>query len=187
MEDLLQIIANFADQAHGGQTRKYAPDRYIVHPVRVMDGCRPFTNDISLLSAALLHDVLEDTPVTKDQLYGFLLTLMDPVHAEKTVSLVTELTDVYVKSKYPKLNRRQRKSKELARLEKTSPESQTIKYADIIDNAKEIVREDPDFAPVYLHECRAILRKLNKGNQELYKEAVRTVDEGLATLASARS
>ena len=86
---------------------------------------------------------------------------------------------MYVKSNYPKLNRRQRKARELERLEKTSPASQTIKYADIMDNTKEIVSQGPDFAKTYLYENKAILRKLNKGNRELYKEAVRIVEEGI--------
>lgn len=182
VDDILQRIRAFADQAHGDQVRKYAPERYISHPIRVMESCRRYTNDVTILSAALLHDVLEDTDVSEDELRDFLITLMDPKDAEKTLMLVKELTDVYVKSRFPKLNRRQRKNKELERLEKSSPDSQLIKYADIIDNAMEIVEQDPDFAKTYLHECRAILRKLNKGNGILYNEAVRTIDNGLRAL-----
>ena len=187
MEDILRQIAVFADNAHGEQVRKYAPERYIAHPIRVMKSCMRYTTDVSVLSAALLHDVLEDTPVSKEAMKDFLLTLMSPPLVEKTISLVIELTDVYVKSSYPALNRRQRKNKELDRLEKTSPHSQTIKYADIIDNTMEIVAQDPDFAKVYLYECRAILRKLKKGNMDLYNEAVRTVDEAILSLTGDKS
>lgn len=184
MVDTLQKIAAFADNAHAGQIRKYAQERYIAHPIRVMEKCRLYTNNASLLSAALLHDVLEDTDVSVTELKEFLLTLMNPAHAEQTLTLVKELTDVFVKSNYPKLNRRQRKNKELDRLEKTSPDSQTIKYADIIDNTKEIVEQDPDFAKVYLYECRAILRKLNKGNNLLYHEAIEAVEKGIESLTT---
>jgi guanosine-3',5'-bis(diphosphate) 3'-pyrophosphohydrolase len=180
--DILQKITEFADRAHGDQRRKYTPERYIAHPVRVMELCRQFTNDIRILAAALLHDVLEDTPVTADALNQFLLTVMNPSDAERTLELVTDLTDVYVKQDYPKLNRRSRKAKELQRLEKTSADSQTIKYADIIDNTKEIVGHDPDFAKVFLYECRTNLRKLDKGNTELYKMAVEVVNKGIDSL-----
>ena len=74
--------------------------------------------------------------------------------ASRTTSLVVELTDVYTKAAYPRWNRRKRKRKESERIQKTSSDSQTIKYADIIDNCKEIVEHDPDFAGLFLMECR---------------------------------
>ena len=172
----LENIIEFATIAHGEQKRKYTPERYIVHPIRVMETCRRVTNDTCILAAALLHDVLEDTKIQTAELESFLKTQMNAGMALRTLQLVIDLTDVYVKKDYPKLNRRSRKSKELLRLEKTSPDSQTIKYADIIDNSKEIIEHDPDFAKVYLFECRTNLKKLNKGNQELYHEALNLVN-----------
>ena len=182
MDEMLESIIAFADKAHGEQMRKYAPDRYIVHPVRVMNTCRRVTDDPCILAAAILHDVLEDTPVRKGELMDFLQTVMPRAQAQRTLELVVDLTDVYVKKDYPRLNRRARKAKELERLEKTSPDSQTIKYADIIDNTREIIAHDPDFAKVFLQECRANLKKLDKGNKELHAEAVRLVEEGIAML-----
>lgn len=182
METILKKITDFGDAAHGEQTRKYAPDRYMVHPVRVMEKLRNYTDDLSVLAAALLHDVIEDTPVKAGEIKDFLSELMPEEQAEKTLQLVVELTDVYVKSDYPKLNRRTRKAKELERLENTSPESQTIKYSDILDNTLEIVDQDPSFAKVYLHEVRQILNRLDKGNADLLREAKEAVDSGLRKL-----
>jgi (p)ppGpp synthase/HD superfamily hydrolase len=179
METILENIIEFADNAHGEQRRKYTPERYIVHPIRVMETCRRVTNDTCILAAAILHDVLEDTEVEHAQLESFLKTQMNDDMALRTLQLVVDLTDVYVKKDYPKLNRRSRKSKELLRLEKTSPDSQTIKYADIIDNSKEIVEHDPDFAKVFLYECRTNLKKMDQGNQELYHEAVNLVNSAI--------
>jgi (p)ppGpp synthase/HD superfamily hydrolase len=182
MEDILKTITEFTDKAHGTQMRKYAPDRYIVHPVRVMNLCRNYTNDLTVLAAALMHDVLEDTPVTKEEIREFLLTGMDASAADRTVALVVELTDVYVKADYPKLNRRTRKAKERDRIATTSGEAQTIKYADIIDNCKEIVGEDPDFADVFLRECHQLLQRMEAGNAELRQIAFDTVARGRAVL-----
>jgi (p)ppGpp synthase/HD superfamily hydrolase len=78
MEEILQQVRDFADKAHGGQMRKYTPERYIVHPVRVMNICREYTSDVTILAAALLHDVIEDTPVKKEEIREFLLTLLPP-------------------------------------------------------------------------------------------------------------
>lgn len=182
MEEILENIRDFADQAHGQQMRKYTPERYIVHPVRVMNICREYTNDVTMLAAALLHDVIEDTPVTKEDIHAFLLNHMSPEQASLTTKLVVELSDVYVKKDYPQWNRRKRKEKETQRQEKTSGDSQTVKYADIIDNSMEIVNHDTDFAPRFLYECRDILRRMNKGNPTLYKRAVETVDNCIAQL-----
>jgi len=183
MEKILQHIIEFAHRAHGEQTRKYTPEPYIVHPIRVMELCKRVTDDICILAAALLHDVLEDTNVSRNELESFLESVLDAAIAERTLQLVVDLTDVYVKKDYPKLNRRTRKAKELVRLEKTSPDSQTIKYADIIDNSTEIVKHDPDFAKVFLYECKVNLKKLNKGNKELYNEAVTLVENAIEELA----
>lgn len=178
----LEEIIAFADKAHGSQMRKYTPERYIVHPVRVMELCKQYTQELPILAAAILHDVLEDTPVGKDEIKRFLLSVMTPAEAQQTIALVTELTDVYAKNAYPAWNRGKRKAKELERLEKTSADSQTIKYADIIDNCNEIVLHDPDFANVFLRECNTMLRKLNKGDQALYKLAIEKVEGKLKDL-----
>lgn len=184
MDTILQQVRDFADKAHGEQMRKFAPERYIVHPVRVMEICRQYTNDRSMLAAALLHDVLEDTPVNKQAISDFLHTIMDAGSAKRTVQFVQELTDQYTKANYPQWNRRKRKAMETVRLEATSAESQTIKYADIIDNSSEIVSQDADFAKVFLRECKALLQHITKGNKELHERAVETVDKCLRQLKS---
>ena len=186
MSTILENIRQFADDAHGEQIRKYTPERYIVHPLRVMETCRRITDDVCILSAALLHDVLEDTTVDKDEMESYLKTLMLPEQAMRTLQLVIDLTDVYVKEDYPDLNRRSRKSNELLRLEQTSAESQTIKYADIINNTKEIILNDPGFAQIFLFECRANLKKLNKGNPELYQEALQTVNRSIGLVTKGK-
>lgn len=182
MQELLDTITLFADRAHDQQMRKYTSERYIVHPVRVMETCRKYKDDLTMLAAALLHDVLEDTPITKVEMKSFLETLVSPKDAERTLALVVELTDVYIKKDYPNINRRSRKAKELERMAKTLADSQTIKYADIIDNTKEIVKNNPSFARVYLHECRSILKALDKGHPTLYQEAVDIVNAGIDEL-----
>ncbi|TKK68346.1 HD domain-containing protein [Ilyomonas limi] len=179
---LLTEITVFADTAHGNQMRKYTPERYIVHPVRVMRTCKDYTQDIAVLAAALLHDVLEDTPVTKEELKAFLLQRMTGEEAIKTVQLVEELTDVYIKENYPTWNRKKRKRKEAERLEKVSAEAQTIKYADIIDNAPEITQKDPDFAKRFIPEYRALLHKITKGNPALYQKAQQVINNCMLQL-----
>ena len=56
----------FAAGAHGaiGQRRKYTGEPYIQHPMAVADIVRHVTDDPGMIAAAYLHDVVEDTQVT---------------------------------------------------------------------------------------------------------------------------
>ena len=182
MEEILDKIAAFADRAHGDQKRKYADEKYIEHPWRVMNICRNYGYPLPVLAAALLHDVLEDTDTTPHEIKEFLLTVMNEQKTRHTLDLVNELTDIYTKARYPGLNRRKRKAREADRLEKTSSEAQTIKYADIIDNSKEIGEHDADFAPVFLRECRTLLNRMTRGNKQLREEAIEILEKEMEHL-----
>lgn len=182
-EEILGKIREFADKAHGEQKRKYAPERYIVHPERVAGILRGYTQDIPLLAAAYLHDVLEDTETTAEDIRVFLEPLIGEAETARTIGIVVELTDVYVKKAYPELNRKKRKELELERIAKTGSDSQTIKYADILDNTQEIVAHDRHFAGVFLKECRRMLKAADKGDPRLYKKAVDLVEEKISLLS----
>jgi guanosine-3',5'-bis(diphosphate) 3'-pyrophosphohydrolase len=175
--DLLERIRDFAEKAHNGQKRKYSQEEFIKHPERVMKICREYTDDIAVLAAALLHDVLEDTPVTKNHLKDFLDGIMPAKQAGRTYKLVVDLTDVYTNDNYPRLNRRRRKGKEAERLSQVHPDAQTIKYADTMDNALDIVENDKDFARVFIKESQNLLSKMVKGNHDLFKRAEKAVNE----------
>jgi len=65
IEDIYQAFL-FAEQAHRGQTR-HTGEHYIHHPIEVADTLAELQMDSRTLIAALLHDVIEDTPATIDQ------------------------------------------------------------------------------------------------------------------------
>ncbi len=94
MNPTLEKIKGFAEKAHGQQRRKYSDERYISHPIRVMEMCAQYTDDDGMLAAALLHDVLEDTSVTEKEMREFLHGVMLPETADRTLEMVVELTDV---------------------------------------------------------------------------------------------
>jgi guanosine-3',5'-bis(diphosphate) 3'-pyrophosphohydrolase len=179
MNPTLEAVKRFAEKAHGDQRRKYSDERYITHPIRVMETCMNYTDDDCMLAAALLHDVLEDTTVTQNEMGEFLRGVMTPEAAARTLELVVELTDIYTKKNYPGLNRRARKSKEAERLSHVSGDAQTIKYADIIDNATNIFVHDPDFAIVFIQEGKWVLKRMLKGDSELYDRAMKVVTDCL--------
>ena len=57
----------FADQAHLGQFRS-SGSPYITHPISVAEICAGWKLDVNALRAALLHDVMEDQGVAKQEL-----------------------------------------------------------------------------------------------------------------------
>ena len=65
-EALLAAAFDFAFQLHEGQFRA-SGDPYIVHPVAVADLLRDIGASASVIAAGFLHDVVEDTDVTPDQ------------------------------------------------------------------------------------------------------------------------
>lgn len=62
--DLIRKAYLFANHAHEGQKR-YTAEPYIIHPVAVASILAEIRMDYQSIIAALLHDVLEDTEVTK--------------------------------------------------------------------------------------------------------------------------
>jgi guanosine-3',5'-bis(diphosphate) 3'-pyrophosphohydrolase len=175
--ETLEAIIRFTDNAHGKQMRKYTDERYIVHPIRVMQTCQQYSHDPALLAAALLHDVLEDTPVTEFEIRSFLTPHLPEDEITRALRYVVELTDVYIKKKFPRMNRQIRKEKEADRLSKVSGEAQTIKYADIMDNSVNIVLHDKAFGVRYIKESQMFLDVMRKGHPVLYERVLHTVKE----------
>jgi len=68
--DQVQQIARayeFGARAHDGQ-RRMSGEPYIAHPVAVADILADMHMDAQTISAAILHDVIEDTPAVKEQI-----------------------------------------------------------------------------------------------------------------------
>ncbi|MDO4997679.1 MAG: bifunctional (p)ppGpp synthetase/guanosine-3',5'-bis(diphosphate) 3'-pyrophosphohydrolase [Neisseria sp.] len=63
----LEKACAYAFFAHDGQTRK-SGEPYITHPIAVTTELAKWRMDIQTLSAGLMHDVLEDTGITKAEM-----------------------------------------------------------------------------------------------------------------------
>ena len=59
---------NYAAKAHEQQIRKMSGNHYIEHPFGVLEIVRDVSDDIATQQAAVLHDTVEDTSVTYDDL-----------------------------------------------------------------------------------------------------------------------
>jgi len=156
MSRLVEKALTFATEAHEGQVRKYTGVPYIVHPVEVMEIVKTVSSDVAMHAAALLHDVVEDTDVTIQDIQREF--------GEDVARLVDDLTDV---SKPEDGNRKTRKALDRAHSAMASARAQTIKLADLISNGRDILQHDRHFAKVFLQEKDLLLQVMKDGDPKL--------------------
>ena len=65
---MIKEAAEFADRAHQGVFRKGTEIPYITHPMETAAIVTAFTDEPEMIAAALLHDVIEDAGVTREEL-----------------------------------------------------------------------------------------------------------------------
>ncbi len=151
-------IIRIAKKYHADQWRKYTNEPYYNHLRNVAKLVKKHGGDNNQVYAALLHDILEDTPMTESELKKILIDKGLPLcDAIDVVGMVVDLTDVYTSDEYPHQTRKLRKIRENGRFSKVSERSKFIKCADLIDNTKSIVEHDPKFAKTYLKEKLSLL------------------------------
>ena len=165
MDRILDRAIAYATVAHKGQKRKYTGAPYIGHPLEVMGIVRTVPHTTEMLMAAVLHDTVEDTAATLDDI--------DKQFGSVVRSLVSDLTDI---SDPEDGNRALRKAKDREHSVSASAQAQTIKYADLIANSESIMKHDPSFAKVYMQEKKLLLDGMTKGNQTLRNHAMKIVD-----------
>lgn len=166
-DDLVARARDYGRNAHVriNQRRKYTLDPYEVHLKEVAELVASVTTDPEMIAAAWLHDAVEDTPTTFDDI--------EQTFGPGVMQLVMELTDV---SRPSDGNRARRKAIDLEHTALASPRAKTIKLADIIDNSLDICRHDPRFGRIYLAEMSALMKVLKEGDKRLYVRAQETLD-----------
>jgi (p)ppGpp synthase/HD superfamily hydrolase len=159
----------FATAAHAavGQKRKYTGEDYIVHPYEVAGIVRLAGGTDVQIAAAYLHDVVEDTEVTIEQIAAMFGT--------EIAELVGWLTDV---SKPADGNRAVRKAIDREHTAKAPAAVKTVKLADLISNTSSIIKHDLNFAETYLEEKLALLEVLTDGDTNLWQQAKFLCNEG---------
>ena len=161
--DIVRKAQVYAMAAHAavGQRRKYTGEPYIVHPAevaKIVAGVPGATPD--MVAAAWLHDVVEDTGCTFNDIHmGFGIDI---------ATLVGWLTDVSKPEDGPRWYRKKLDREHTAQ---APAEAQTIKLADLISNTKSIMAHDEKFAKVYLEEKRLLLDVMTRGDAGLMAEA----------------
>lgn len=124
---MIEEAAAFAEKAHRGSFRKGTTIPYIVHPLETAVIVACFTNDEEVIAAALLHDVVEDTEVTAQE--------VEEAFGPRVRSLVSEESED--KSKTWK----ERKTATLNHLKKASREVKLIALGDKLSNMRTTARD----------------------------------------------
>jgi GTP diphosphokinase / guanosine-3',5'-bis(diphosphate) 3'-diphosphatase len=92
-EDLLNAAYVYAMKAHGTQKRA-SGDPYFMHPIAVAAILTDLHLDDATIAAALLHDTIEDTPATKEEIHRLfgeqIAELVDGLTKLKKLDLVSK-------------------------------------------------------------------------------------------------
>lgn len=174
LTDKQKELLAFVILKHGDQVRKYTGEPYWNHTVEVASIC--FDNLGEGVEIALCHDLFEDTNCNFSELYKELIRIgYTGSDSYKICTVVTELTDKFTHEDHPHLNRAKRKTLEAERLGGISVLGQSVKYADLIDNTKSIVSNDPKFAKTYLKEKAVMLSLMTLGDKDLYNKCINLI------------
>ena len=173
---LILKATHFAAKKHRDQRRKDEDaSPYINHPISVAKIISEIGNveDPEVLAAALLHDTIEDTETTVDELIDNF--------GERVCSLVQEVTD---DKTLPKLERKQ---KQIDHAKEISGDAALIKLGDKISNVTDITNTPPtdwdnerrleyfEWAEEVINNCP----KVNTSLEKYFKDSIQKGREKL--------
>jgi GTP diphosphokinase / guanosine-3',5'-bis(diphosphate) 3'-diphosphatase len=167
---LLRALA-FAAHKHKSQRRKDAvASPYINHPI-ALAGILCDEGDVDdpvALAAALLHDTIEDTETSYEELRGHF--------GDEIAEVVAEVTD----TKW--LKKRSRKRLQISKAANASKAAKLVKLADKIANLRDIISSPPadwtierkreyfDWAKAVVDQTRGANLKLERRFDRLYRQ-----------------
>ena len=125
-----------------------------------------YTQDEELIIAAYLHDTIEDTETTFEEILKEF--------GKRVTVLVKELTSD--KSKYSKLNKGDYL---LKKMNKMSDEALLIKLCDRLDNISGHPNEPDKFVRIYMEQTEYILNNLERNLTLIHKEIIKMIQDKL--------
>lgn len=163
---IVDMARAFCIAAHAGvgQKRKYTGEDYHHHPEEALQILLTYCDPCYAQQAAiLLHDVVEDTAVTRAHIAQ--------VFGQTVARLVWGVTDV---SRKEDGNRAVRKRLDREHIMRGCDKVLEMKLADLISNTRSIAKHDKTFARVYLGEKISILSDMRErmAGTFIYEEAV---------------
>ena len=130
---LLDRAIVFAVRAHAGTERRGKGFPYIVHPMEAVEIVATMTNDQELLAAAALHDTVEDTDTTIEQIRAEF--------GDRVAALVATESDEPHQSGDSVENWRARKQAAIDRIASAPLDSKMVALGDKLSNMRAIARD----------------------------------------------
>ncbi len=150
---LLQRAIEFAVAKHAGQPRKGTTIPYVTHVIEAMEIVCRMTEDEELRAAAVLHDTLEDTRTTKDELVEYFGSrVADLVAAESEDKRVDQPAEESWMT---------RKQETIRHLSRASTEIRMLALGDKLSNVRAMTR---DYAVI----GEELWRRFNQKNPALH-------------------
>ena len=131
--DLLDRAIMFAVRAHAGTERRGKGFPYIVHPMEAMEIVATMTSDQELLAAAALHDTVEDTDVTVEQIRAEF--------GDRIASLVASESDTFEQGVSEEDSWHARKQAAIDRLSSAPHDAKIVALGDKLSNMRAIARD----------------------------------------------
>ena len=131
--ELLDRAIVFAVRAHAGTERRGKGFPYIVHPMEAMEIVATMTRDQELLAAAALHDTVEDTDVTVEQIREEF--------GDRIASLVASESDIVLDGLTVESSWHARKQAAIDRLSRASHDAKMVALGDKLSNMRAIARD----------------------------------------------
>ena len=131
--ELLDRAIVFAVRAHAGTERRGKGFPYIVHPMEAVEIVATMTKDQELLAAAVLHDTVEDTDTTVEQIRTEF--------GDRIASLVASESDIVVDGVNEEDSWHARKQAAIDRLARASHDAKMVALGDKLSNMRAIARD----------------------------------------------
>ena len=131
--ELLDRAIIFAVKAHAGTERRGKGFPYIVHPMEAMEIVATITPDQELLAAAALHDVVEDTEISADEIRREF--------GDRIAALVVAESDVFVEGVSEEDSWHDRKQAAMDRLAAAPRDAKIVAMGDKLSNMRAIARD----------------------------------------------
>lgn len=161
---IMEKARKFAIEKHGLQRRKFTGEMYYFHPIRVAEIIQNFENNESVIAAAYMHDLIEDTDVKYEDILQLFGT--------EIANLVFELTNVR-----KMIEKMGKKIYQTEKLNNMSDNAFLIKLADRLDNVSDFKISDQYFAERYSKETLYVLDHLNRKITKNQKVLIKRIRE----------
>ena len=131
--ELLDRAIIFAVRAHSGTERRGKGYPYIVHPLEAVEIVATITSDQELLAAAALHDTVEDTDITLEQIRAEF--------GDRVAALVADESDTMPEGVSEEESWHERKQASIDRLSRSGRDTKIVALGDKLSNMRAIARD----------------------------------------------